>query len=1009
MRLHRLELQAFLAFPGHERIDFDPLNDAGLFLLTGRTGAGKSTILDAICFALYGQVPGERGVKGLRSTHADPGTPTEVELELTLRDRRLRVRRRPEQERARLRGEGTTIAKAEVTLTRIDDDGTETVLSTRLDEAGHELGELLGMTPKQFFQVVMLPQGQFQQFLLASTDDRQRLLADLFDVTRFEDVERWLKGERDAAIRDADAADRAISDLVSRATQVLNPDGDPEGAAPPQGWERRPHGAVDWVDEHAVVAEAQAVTAAEAATSAAAARESAEIAHTAGRVLAEQQELARTAIAALAAHAATRAARDAAAAELDAARAAAPAAALLTAWETRDAQSRTAATAAATALQAARRAGVPVQGDAQGTAHAPAEHLTLLADERRRSAGAAESVLALEERVDREATALAAARSRVTALDGHVTTLRNTRADLQAERPAAQTRLEATQAAAAAAPGAVAAADQAAARAGAAVLRDRLARELVASDAVVLRAREDAVTATEALHALQQRRLDAYAAELAQRLAAGEACAVCGATEHPSPAPAPEEGLVGDAEFEQATADHEAATAARDTAMAAHAELQARHAAARAAAGEEPAAALRETADSAAADAEALTARAVGVDAATAALAALDTRSRAAEDELRTAELELGTVRADLASREAALTGDRATVEAQRAGAPTIAERVAQLTAAAEAADAAAAAAAAATRTAAEAGQALEALRAGATQAGFGTPQLLAAAVRDAAACAELEQRVRAWDAEAVERRAGAARPDLVAAAAQAAPDVEALAAAVRSAKSAEGAAQDVRTRAVTRRGELRNLSERLAEAIDTAGPVLQRRATVVELSDLAAGRSASNRLKISLSAYVLAARLEEVAAAATTRLLTMTDGRYRLQHSDGGARGRSRGGLDLMVHDAWSGDSRPPSSLSGGETFMASLALALGLADTVTARSGGLRLDTLFVDEGFGSLDDEGTLDDVLEALDALREGGRTVGLVSHVAEMRQRIPMQVRVEKRRDGSTIAAATAVA
>jgi exonuclease SbcC len=105
---------------------------------------------------------------------------------------------------------------------------------------------------------------------------------------------------------------------------------------------------------------------------------------------------------------------------------------------------------------------------------------------------------------------------------------------------------------------------------------------------------------------------------------------------------------------------------------------------------------------------------------------------------------------------------------------------------------------------------------------------------------------------------------------------------------------------------------------------------------------------------------------------------------------------------DAWTGRHRPPSSLSGGETFLASLALALGLADVVTAEAGGARLETLFVDEGFGSLDDEGTLDEVLEVLDGLRDGGRAVGIVSHVAEMRQRIPMQLRVEKGRSGSRV-------
>jgi exonuclease SbcC len=159
------------------------------------------------------------------------------------------------------------------------------------------------------------------------------------------------------------------------------------------------------------------------------------------------------------------------------------------------------------------------------------------------------------------------------------------------------------------------------------------------------------------------------------------------------------------------------------------------------------------------------------------------------------------------------------------------------------------------------------------------------------------------------------------------------------------------------------------------------------------------------LSAYVLAARLEEVAAAASVRLARMSGGRYALEHADDGAHGGRRGGLDLVVVDAWTGRARVPASLSGGETFQASLALALGLADVVTAEAGGARLETLFIDEGFGSLDDEGSLDEVLDVLDRLRDGGRAVGIVSHVAELRQRIPTQVRVEKGRAGSRVLAA----
>ena len=155
------------------------------------------------------------------------------------------------------------------------------------------------------------------------------------------------------------------------------------------------------------------------------------------------------------------------------------------------------------------------------------------------------------------------------------------------------------------------------------------------------------------------------------------------------------------------------------------------------------------------------------------------------------------------------------------------------------------------------------------------------------------------------------------------------------------------------------------------------------------------------LSAYVLAARLEEVAQAATIRLEKMSNGRYQLIHTDERAHKERRGGLELRIVDGWTGQQRPPATLSGGETFLASLALALGLADVVAAEAGGSRLETLFVDEGFGSLD-ERTLDEVLDVLDGLREGGRTVGIVSHVAELRQRIPARLRVVKGRAGSRV-------
>ena len=178
------------------------------------------------------------------------------------------------------------------------------------------------------------------------------------------------------------------------------------------------------------------------------------------------------------------------------------------------------------------------------------------------------------------------------------------------------------------------------------------------------------------------------------------------------------------------------------------------------------------------------------------------------------------------------------------------------------------------------------------------------------------------------------------------------------------------------------------------------------EVADAVAGTSGSNTLRMRLSAFVLAARLEKVATLANERLATMGDGRYQLRHTDGLAARGARSGLGLEVLDLWTGQARDTSSLSGGESFMASLALALGLADAVREESGGFDLQTLFVDEGFGTLDDE-SLEQVMAVLDGLREGGRAVGVVSHVAELRTRICSQVVVVKTERGSTVRTAVA--
>jgi exonuclease SbcC len=202
------------------------------------------------------------------------------------------------------------------------------------------------------------------------------------------------------------------------------------------------------------------------------------------------------------------------------------------------------------------------------------------------------------------------------------------------------------------------------------------------------------------------------------------------------------------------------------------------------------------------------------------------------------------------------------------------------------------------------------------------------------------------------------------------------------------------------RRIALGRLVPELTAATARLAPLLEEAAAVRRLADLCAGQG-KNALRMTLSPFVLAARLVEVAEAASARLRRMTQGRYELVHTDGASRGGVRAGLGLLARDAWSGQDRDTATLSGGETFLASLALALGLADVVMAEAGGARIEALFVDEGFGTLDEE-TLDEVMDVLDGLREGGRVVGVVSHVAELRQRIPAQVEVRKSRAGSDV-------
>jgi exonuclease SbcC len=966
VRLHHLRLAAFQAFAGSEQVDFDTLGEAGLFLLHGDTGAGKTTLLDAVCFALYGQVPGARARDArLRSDHADAATRTEVELEVTLRERRVRIVRRPRQARPKLRGEGTTEEPPTCTVQELDAAGEWVTLAARREEADSELADLLGMSCDQFCQVVLLPQGEFATFLRADSGERQAVLERLFGTDRFTRVERWLNERRKSAWAELQAASQVVRDLVSRVAEVA-------GETSPE--ERDLH--AEWVAGLDVRADAELVSAAAACSVAGAARTTAEQALAAARLLAERRERHATAVAELSSWRNRRPARDATDAQLAAARRAAPLGPLFDASEHAGADIR------------AARSGMSVHSS-------PAE-LRAHAASARGEAGALDALVAVEQRLARADAELGVLAE---AADAAAARARAATAGLEAAA-AERSSLDATATAArAAGERAERLAGEAVTgreRAERAIERDRLASEL----ATAHERRRAAVDAEQSAHAawlsLREQRLAGMAAELASGLRPGEPCVVCGATEHPAPAPAPaspsldaparaaanEAARAGHsmAEREQAAGRiHDERAAQRARSEREVAELEAALAATRAIAGEELAGRLRDTAARLDADLTAARTTANGLVPAEQALAALAEQVAVYEQAHREAVQAEAAARATHAERSAALAADRIRLEEARSDAPSVAERAATLRAQAAAAE----------------------QEAAAREAGFADATAARAALLDEDAQTALGQRIEAYDAGLAERRARAEDPELLAAAAAAAPDLAAAQAAASAAVTADESATRRHGLAEQRLTALRRLGLELDEALTALAPVAERERTVRELAGLVDGSAASNRLHMRLSAYVLAARLEEVAAAATIRLERMSSGRYQLIHTDERARGERRAGLELRVVDGWTGQERPPATLSGGETFLASLALALGLADVVAAEAGGSRLETLFVDEGFGSLD-ERTLDEVLDVLDTLREGGRTVGIVSHVAELRQRIPARLRVVKGRSGSRV-------
>ncbi|MGQ5584993.1 AAA family ATPase [Micrococcus sp. EWR3.9.1] len=1009
MRIHRMRLEGLGPYAQAQDVDFDRLNAAGLFLLDGPTGAGKSTVLAALCFALYGTVPGGRSAESLVTTLREPGAVIpEVQVEFTVQGRRFEVVRSPKHERPRRRrsaaGGATVTTPATVSL-RERVDGEWTAPLTRADEVGQQIAAVLHLDAEQFMQVVLLPQGQFAQFLTAKSDERRVLLRRLFGTQRFDGVEEHLRVETarlDTAVAvDADVARTARAQLAEALHEALGPD-----------W-HAPEPSPD-TDERLLALAAE--RAGRAHEDARAGLATARAAEQQARVTARELETRGRDLAAAEAWGRRRRDHDAEA-ETAAARRRAV-----------DAHERAGRvlTAAQRATAAADAAGTASEAVTQALAHVEDEPTAAAWLAAARADGAADTPASRQALGEAERAAEAVARAvrdrdRMRELEQEAAAAAERRAEIDRDRAALVESRPEREAAVAAHRAVV---ERGTERLGAREAVDRAVSEAAArrtaAEAAAARAVE-VETAARAHREAQERRREAAerhvgllraryeqaASELAERLVPGEPCAVCGSPEHPAPAATADtavtEADVRDAEQARTAADR----AATDAETALRAAEQTLRSAGEAAAGLAPEAA-REALERAETERAALDQAAKDLAADRRRLTAAEKTLAGADETAAALAAEDGRLAEAAAHRAARLTELRDAVEAARGDAETLDARRDQVTAARRVLAALAAAQDEDARARAVADETGQALTAALAEQRFDDVDAARAARLEETEAAARTAAVQEWDAERarlaeLEASEPVRRGRALAEAGVEPPTEEQTRAAAEALAAAE-AASSSRATAVGRLDSLvatvRRQSAALTEVLERSAGLIAEHTRVRGLLDLVRG-GGENLLKMPLTSYVLAGRLEEVAAAATERLLAMTDQRYSIEYSDA-VGGRGNKGLELVIRDHYVDETRHPATLSGGETFMASLALALGLADTVQAEAGGIELDTLFVDEGFGSLDAD-TLDDVLDVVDTLRTGGRTVGLVSHVERMRQEIGVRLEVRKDRRGSSLA------
>ena len=1027
MRILRLTMDAVGPFPGHEVIDFEAFSDSGRFLLSGPTGAGKSTIIDAIVFALYGKVSGGRDSSDsrIRSRYASEQAKTEVELIFSTSSGNYKVRRQPAYERVKKNGKGVTKQNAKAWLFKLDEQLLEiSEPLTKTSDVGTEITRIVGLSREQFTQTVVLPQGKFAQFLRSTSKDRQDLLQELFGTAIFEDlqldlVERARKVKKNQEALDATLRANlgVLASLLDEAPQLDParclvyepvPEVDCEFDPLETAWTSRFESLTPWLEHNQRCANLEV----------SAFREQEDKLRS---VFASQRDLAarQERYLALTKEHEQLVAQGPAQRQRLAQIQALQALSDLKPWHEQLKQAQDQQAVAQRQLSQALEleqleSDERVQAVLQPLDYRGAQAL---------SVQLTAQVAALNPQVELEAGLAGRRRDLQTKTQAHESAStklaqgRERENQLPTQIASKQELLEQLNEQAATLPTAQLAQEQAAqalklAKAHEQLVKDQQ-RALKLQQLVALELKQ---ASQRHKHMLEQW-LSQSALNLAQNLVAGEPCPVCGATEHPAPATQGGENINQD-QLDQALeevneAQEELSQASeRVTKLAAQLEAQPCQLS--------PAQAREQLQE------------------AKAALAAAKQASEQASSckaQIAKLNAQLEALRADNQTAQARLAGDAKEIqllgekiEADAAslsceGFESVAAKVEYLSQLAAGLEQLANAAQELDQCKKRAQQAADSF---AAQWAHASESFADHSAKPAAPAATDPAETEPTQAEPTQDTSAANAQDGYAQACQvfAGLDLAALKATSASyekslsinqaalaelegieltpppleqtqgqLEQAQAKTQACQTYASTWQAFAGQVNAQLAKLNE----LLARRSKASDkdgqLLALASAANGDNQAHLTLSAWVLQAHFRQVLVFANERLGVIGAGRYELINVDSEEDTRQqKQGLGLAVVDHLSGTTRSPRTLSGGESFYVSLALALALADVVATQNGGIEMNTLFIDEGFGSLD-EGTLAEVMDVLGALHSGGRVVGIVSHVSELKRAIPAAVEV----------------